>query len=423
MEATTEKLTSKQLLRQLDNEYDQRLRNAHADGKLVAWCSAIVPQEFLSAMDIIACFPENHSAAAAAKGLAAPFIQYTEGLGYRADICSYARVNIAVARMLNDDAPDATEEMKEAYAKLPALPKPDMVITTNNSCMVIPKWYGEMANYFNVPFVCIETAPLGKEEPTQDRIDYVKEQFKELIVKLEEICQRPFDYDKFNEVMKRSSRNAKQWLKSMNYAHITPSPIDGFNYFNYMSSMVRERSEDRTYELCKLVETEMEEYIKTGQSQYKGEQKYRIQWEGIACWPYFGHNVRFMKEYGIAFVASLYPLAWAINYEPGNLDELAEAYLRIYTNCDFDYNVAIRKQLVEDAKVEGIICHANKSCRINILMQYATLREVSKQTGVPYIFFDGDQSDPNLFSKAQFETRVQSLVETMEANKIQAGEE
>jgi benzoyl-CoA reductase/2-hydroxyglutaryl-CoA dehydratase subunit BcrC/BadD/HgdB len=419
LETTAEKLTSKQLLRQIDKAYDQRLRNAHADGKLVAWCSALVPQEFLSTMDIICAFPENHAAGLAARGQADPFVKYTEALGYKPDICSYARVNIAVARMENNDAPDATEEMKEVFAKMAALPKPDMIITTNNSCTVIPKWYGEMANYFGVPYVLIETPYVNGTEPTQDAIDYMKDQFRSLISKLEEICKKPFDFDKFEDVMKRSTRNAKQWTKVLNYANEKPSPIDGFNFFNYMSSMVRERSGDNTYELFKLLEEEMEEFIKTGQSQYKGEQNYRIQWEGIPCWPYLKHNVTFMKEYGIALVASLYPGAWGLNYEPGDWDSLATAYLKIFTNCDFEYNVKVRKEIAEAANIDGIICHSNKSCRVNILLQQAVLRDVSNQVGVPLIFFDGDQCDPNLFAKAQFETRLQSLVESMEANKAQ----
>ena len=36
--------------------------------------------------------------------------------------------------------------------------------------------------------------------------------------------------------------------------------------------------------------------------------------------------------------------------------------------------------------------------------------------------FDGDQSDPRVFSEAQYETRVEALVEIMEANKQQKKE-
>lgn len=37
---------------------------------------------------------------------------------------------------------------------------------------------------------------------------------------------------------------------------------------------------------------------------------------------------------------------------------------------------------------------------------------------VPSVVFDGDQTDPRIFSQAQYETRIQALVEMMEENKI-----
>ena len=33
------------------------------------------------------------------------------------------------------------------------------------------------------------------------------------------------------------------------------------------------------------------------------------------------------------------------------------------------------------------------------------------------VMFDGDQTDPRLFSEAQYETRIQALAEMMEANQ------
>ena len=37
----------------------------------------------------------------------------------------------------------------------------------------------------------------------------------------------------------------------------------------------------------------------------------------------------------------------------------------------------------------------------------------------PCAGFDGDQADPRNFNEAQYETRVQGLVEAMEANKAE----
>ena len=44
-------------------------------------------------------------------------------------------------------------------------------------------------------------------------------------------------------------------------------------------------------------------------------------------------------------------------------------------------------------------------------------RRFTKDLGVPCAGFDGDQADPRNFNEAQYETRVQGLVEAMEENK------
>lgn len=43
--------------------------------------------------------------------------------------------------------------------------------------------------------------------------------------------------------------------------------------------------------------------------------------------------------------------------------------------------------------------------------------QIAGRTSTPYVTFDGDQSDPRNFSKAQYETRVQGLAEMMEQRK------
>ena len=73
--------------------------------------------------------------------------------------------------------------------------------------------------------------------------------------------------------------------------------------------------------------------------------------------------------------------------------------------------------LVEDFHVEGMIYHSNRSCKLMDFRQYEVQRRITEATGVPSVVFDGDQTDPRTFSEAQYETRIQALVEMMEKNK------
>jgi benzoyl-CoA reductase/2-hydroxyglutaryl-CoA dehydratase subunit BcrC/BadD/HgdB len=46
--------------------------------------------------------------------------------------------------------------------------------------------------------------------------------------------------------------------------------------------------------------------------------------------------------------------------------------------------------------------------------QYEIQRRVQARTRVPSVIIDGDQTDTRSFSLAQYETRVQALMEMME---------
>ncbi|EQI83601.1 2-hydroxyglutaryl-CoA dehydratase, D-component family protein [Clostridioides difficile P1] len=59
----------------------------------------------------------------------------------------------------------------------------------------------------------------------------------------------------------------------------------------------------------------------------------------------------------------------------------------------------------------------NRSCKLMSLIQYEMQRRAAEETGLPYAGFDGDQADPRAFTNAQFETRIQGLVEVMEERK------
>jgi benzoyl-CoA reductase/2-hydroxyglutaryl-CoA dehydratase subunit BcrC/BadD/HgdB len=54
------------------------------------------------------------------------------------------------------------------------------------------------------------------------------------------------------------------------------------------------------------------------------------------------------------------------------------------------------------------------------MMQPEMRRQIVEDTAIPFVSFDGDQSDPKNFSEAQFETRIQVLVENIDARREEA---
>lgn len=396
-------MTIKELVQKLTSDYYDGLCKAKENGKIVAWSSSVAPQEFMEAMDIEVAYPENHAAAVAAKGGAVDLLSAAEYQGYSNDICAYARINMAYASVLENNIQN--------------MPKPDFVIATTNICNTLIKWYENLSRIFNVPFILIDTPYNAGEECTQESVDYIKAQFQNFIRQLERICDRPFNYEKFEKVMKISVQSSKAWMRAMNYAQYIPSPLDGFNILNYMALAVCIRGRQESVDFFNLVADEMERMLESGESQFKAEQKYRYMWEGIAVWPYLSHNYKALKNLNAIYVGSTYPLSWNIDYEVDDIDAMAKAYSMIPPNQCLKNQVEIRSNIMKNCHCDGAIYHMNRSCKLLDFMQQGLRTGVYNDGGAPYVVFDGDQADPRSFAKAQFETRVQALVESMENAK------
>lgn len=392
-------LTSKELVQKLTEDYYDELVHGPENGKIVCWASSIIPQEFLEAMDILVAYPENHAAAIAAKGGSIPLLEKAEEMGYSNDICSYARINLAYARLMDNDIQN--------------LPRPDFVLAMTNICGELVKWYENLAREFDVPFILIDVPYNYDYEVSDNAIKYIKDQFKDLISQLEVICNKPFDYDKFQKVMEISRRAGKAWLTASSFTAYKPSPLNGFNLFNYMALIVCMRGREESVKLFELIAEEMKELMAKNESQFKGVQSHRILWEGIACWPYLGHNFKTLKNNEIIMTGSTYPDAWHIDYEQGDIDEMARMYSIRIDSASLDRQIDIRTEVAKNFKCDGAIFHVNRSCKVMSCMQAYMRKQISENAGIPIAVFDGDQSDPNNFSPAQFETRIQALAEAM----------
>lgn len=396
--------TSKQMLGELLENHYAEAKKAKEDGKLVAWSTSIAPQELLETMGIYTVYPENHAAAIGARKQSLEFINYIEGKGYSVDLCSYARVNLGY--------------MDIQYSEAENIPLPDLIFCCNNICNTVIKWYENIAKELNIPMILFDMPFNHQYEVNDQNVRYIKGQILHAIERIEEITDRKFDYDKFSEVMRISSETSKWWKKASLLAQAEPSPLNGFDLFNYMAVIVCMRGKKEGLELFKLWHDELKEKMQNGVGPWKtGEEKYRIMWDGIACWPYLGDTYKVLKKYGVNMVTSTYPDSWYIVYEENDLDGMARAYSSNYVNRNIDFGTDNIVNIVKDFKLDGIIYHSNRSCKLMDFRQFEVQRRVEKATGVPSVIFDGDQTDPRAFSLAQYETRIQALVEMMEERK------
>ncbi|MEG1086380.1 MAG: 2-hydroxyacyl-CoA dehydratase family protein [Anaerovoracaceae bacterium] len=398
------KITSKELLNDLVAKHYQGAMQAKADGKPVVWATSICPQELLETMDLTTVYPENHAAAIGARKEAMTFIEQSEGRGYSADICSYARVNMGYVDLKHSEAQD--------------IPQPDLIFCCSNICNTVIKWYENIAKELSIPLIMFDMPFNHTFEVPDHSVKYMRGQIEHAITQLEDFTKKKFDYDKFGEVMDISNRTCEWWKKATDWGKVTPSPLNGFDMFNYMAMIVCMRGNKDGETLFKLWHDELEQKAKEGKGPWNSaDEKYRVMWDGIACWPHLSTTFKTLKKYGINMVTSTYPDSWNVRYEKNDLDGMAKAYASNYANRNLDYGTRNVAKLVEDFSLDGIIYHSNRSCKLMDFRQYEVQRRITDMTGCPSVVFDGDQTDPRTFSEAQYETRIQALVEMMEKNK------
>lgn len=401
MSEVKEKKPAKEVLRELQDKIAEDAWEAKRRGEKVGWCASNFPQEITTAMGIPVVFPENMGAAVGAKGGGQRMCEHAEGMGYSNDLCSYSRINFAYADLKQ------CEELE--------IPLPDFLLCCNNICNCLIKWFENLALEMDIPLILIDIPHLDERECDPDRIKYIRAQFDDAIARLEEITGKKMDYEKLQSVMEVSQRSSKAWLRAVSYMSSEPSPFSGFDIFNNMAVACVGRGTVEAAEAFEQLADEYDALAAEKKSTFKGEEKYRILFEGIACWANLRFTYKTLQSRGINLTASIYGPAFSFLYS--NLDELMAAYAYVPNSNCFERELELRVTDAKKNKVDGAIFHMNRSCKHWSGNLYELERQFREQTGIPTIMFDGDQSDPRCFSEAQYETRVEALVEIMEENR------
>ena len=401
MSEILERKPAKIILRELQDKIAQDAWDAKLRGEKVGWCASNFPQEITTAMGIHVVYPENMGAAVGAKGGGLRMCQHAEDMGYSSDLCSYARINFAYADIKK------CEEIE--------IPFPDFLLCCNNICNCMIKWYENLSLELNVPLILIDIPHLDAMECSEDRVKYIRAQFDDAIAQLEEITGKKMDYDKLRSVMEVSQRSSKAWLKAVGYMACEPSPFSGFDIFNNMAVACVGRGTVAAAEAFEALAEDYEELAKEGKSSFKGEEKYRVLFEGIACWANLKYTYKALQSRGMNVTASVYGPAFSFLYS--NLDELMAAYSYVPNSNCFERELKLRVDDAINNKVDGAVFHMNRSCKHWSGTLYEMERQFREITGVPTVCFDGDQSDPRVFSEAQYDTRVEALMEIMDENK------
>ncbi|MCI6885974.1 MAG: 2-hydroxyacyl-CoA dehydratase family protein [Lachnospiraceae bacterium] len=374
---------------------------AKARGEKIGWCASNFPVEIPETLGLYVVYPENQAAGIAARGGGERMCNVAEADGYSNDLCAYARISLAYAKL--KDAPEQN------------MPMPDFVLCCNNICNCMIKWYENLAKELNIPMIMIDIPFNPDYEVSDAQVEYIKGQFWDAVHQLEEITGKKWSDERFKEVMASSGRASRAWIEATSQAKYVPSPFNGFDLLNHMAVMVTARGREAAGEAMETLLKEYKENHEKGLSTFRAEEKYRIMFEGIACWPWLRVTSTGLKSRGINMVTTIY--ADAFGYIYNDFDEMCRVYAEVPNSMNLERSRDKRIKLCKENHVEGLLVHTNRSCKLWSGFMPEMSRQIGEACNIPVASFDGDQADPRNFSEAQYDTRVQGLMEIMEANK------
>lgn len=366
----------------------------------LAWVTSGAPIEILEAMGIASVYPENYGALCGAQRTATDLCQAAEAEGLSQDVCSYARTSIGSVF-----APDK--------APMGGLPRPDLLIASNNICGTVVKWYQYLARHFGIPLFLLDVPYVHADEPPEHALAYVEAQLREMIAWLGNHTRRRLDERRLNRVIAYSNEAVGLWREIRELCKSRPSPLNAPDLFIAMAPIVVLRGTRWAPWYYRRLKREAEERVARREGAVVDE-RIRLLWDNIAIWPrLFSVFSQFIKR-GACFVADTYTNAWAVSVDADDpIRGLALAYTTVYINQQIPNRARVMVQMVREFGIDGAVFHSNRSCKPYSFGQYDLRRILEREAGIPTLVLEADMCDIRAFAESQLTTRIQAFMESL----------
>jgi benzoyl-CoA reductase subunit B len=158
------------------------------------------------------------------------------------------------------------------------------------------------------------------------------------------------------------------------------------------------------------------------------DEKHRLIFVGVPCYPIFRRFNELFTEWGGIFVSSTY--LWfasggtnlGFEYDLARpLDSLAEGILISVRHAmdSMFYQDRALVEMVDRFQIDGVVYHPIKSCRTTSAGLADNRRAFMHATDIPSLFIESDMMDQRVVSEAQMKNRIDAFFEGLNARRLQ----
>jgi benzoyl-CoA reductase subunit B len=370
--------------------------------------------EVVRAFDIHLVFPEINSLQTAVRHVAHEYLGAAEDYGYSPDVCGYVKADVAT-------------QIQGGKHPMGRIPKPSLALATN-ACNTYVKWAEFWERYYRIPMLTIDipgsrsalggSAP-GTEDFERDR-RYVEHQIRDLIAACEKLTGVPLDMDRLVQVLGHTNRMATAWRRILELNTARPAPfsalVDGTVYLGVLNAL-RGTAEGAVF--FEHVVEELEYKVQHGIGTIPDE-RYRLLFVGVPCYPIFRRFHEMFADKGGVFVASSYLMFAAGGMNLGfqydlsrPIESLAEGILVSVRHAG-DAMLFPDRELISQVDAfgaDGIVYHPIKSCRTVSTGLASSRKAVMRAREVQCLFIESDMMDKRVVSEAQMKNRIDAFFE------------
>lgn len=379
--------------------------------------------EILRTFDLPTVFPEINSLQTAVRRVAHEYLNEAEDYGYSPDICGYVKADVAIQR-------------RRGQHPMGHIPRPTLAVLTN-ACNTYIKWAEIWERMYNIPVFTLDVPGTrqaggqswpGDADFENDR-RYVAAQLKELIALCEEVTGRKFDIDRFREVLSYANDMSWGWQRVLELNRSRPSLFnavtDGTVYLGVANGFRGRAAGSRFFkDLVEEMEYKAAHHIGT-----LTDEKYRLIFVGVPCYPIFRRFNEMFTDWGGTFLNSTY--LWFASGGTNRgfqfdlnrpLESLAEGLLISVRDAmdSMFYQDQVLVEMIDTYEIDGVVYHPIKSCRTVSTGLADNRRAVMAARDVPTLFIESDMMDRRVVSEAQLKNRIDAFFEGLAVRKQRA---